>query len=102
MQLLTKSGVLEVDEIAITALRNRYPAADLSREFPAMHLWLLKNPAKRPANGWRFIDNWLKKCRGNFAAKTAQDRAKFSNSIWGANERQPAERDISAEVQRVA
>jgi hypothetical protein len=37
-----------------------FPACDLDRQFAAMHVWLLANPAKAKKSNWcRFITTWL-------------------------------------------
>jgi hypothetical protein len=61
MILPTKSGPLELSESLIAALCVKWPTKQVDRELSLMLLYLERRKAMRPVNGWRFIDNWLKK-----------------------------------------
>ena len=61
MQIATEGGEFEITDVLLQAWMTRYPTADLRREHPLMVLWLMKNPAKKPKNPIRFIENWLKR-----------------------------------------
>jgi hypothetical protein len=59
--LESKDGSVELTPQTLEALRLTWPTKDVRTELAKMHLWLLANPARRPANIWRFVRNWLKK-----------------------------------------
>ena len=75
MKLSTEQGEFEITDVLLQAWMTRYPAADLRREYPLMVLWLAKNPAKKPKNAIRFIENWLKRTQEN-AVRDLQERSK--------------------------
>lgn len=62
MWLSTARGAEEISETTISALQTKWPTKNVRSELDRAHLWLLRNAASRPANVWRFIDNWLRKC----------------------------------------
>ena len=59
--LESKDGSVELTPQTLEALRLTWPTKDVRTELAKKHLWLLANPARRPANIWRFVRNWLKK-----------------------------------------
>ena len=65
MILDTVDGTFEITDVLLQAWMIRFPTVDLRREWPLMVLWLAKNPAKKPKNAIRFIENWLKRTHAN-------------------------------------
>lgn len=61
MHLPTKSGAVELPEAAVAGLRVKYRGVPVDDQLALMALWLEQHPTKRPANVWRFVDNWLRK-----------------------------------------
>jgi hypothetical protein len=65
MHIDTESGSFEITDVLLQAWMTRFPTVDLRREWPLMVLWITKNPAKKPKNPIRFIENWLKRTHAN-------------------------------------
>jgi hypothetical protein len=61
MLLVLKDSTLELDDVAIKALRQKFPTKAVDKELGQMYLWLTRYEKRRPSNGWRFIDTWLRK-----------------------------------------
>lgn len=84
MLILGRAGAVEVDEVAMRGLELKYPGVRVADEMAKMHLWLLRHPAKRPANVWRFLDNWLKRVKPPTVAQEARSRrATVAAQIYG-------------------
>jgi hypothetical protein len=48
----------------LAGFKARHPhIADWPAELAKMHLWLARNPSRRPASPYRFVDNWCKKVK---------------------------------------
>lgn len=56
-----KTGVLEINDETARALQVKWAKKNVAQELALMHLWLEQHESRRPANVWRFVDNWLKK-----------------------------------------
>ena len=72
MKIDTHSGEFEITDVFLQAWLIRFPTVDLRREFPLMVLWLAKNPAKKPKNAIRFIENWLRRTHENEVKNLAE------------------------------
>lgn len=72
MQIDTESGSFEISDVLLQAWLIRFPTVDLRREYPLMVLWLAKNPAKKPKNPIRFIENWLRRTHENEVKNLAE------------------------------
>ncbi len=72
MILDTVDGTFEITDVLLQAWMIRFPTVDLRREWPLMVLWLAKNPAKKPKNPIRFIENWLKRTHANEVKNLAE------------------------------
>ena len=72
MKLDTVDGEFEITDVFLQAWLIRFPTVDLRREWPLMVLWLAKNPAKRPKNAIRFIENWLRRTHANEVKNLAE------------------------------
>ena len=72
MKIDTATGEFEITDVFLQAWMTRFPTVDLRREWPLMVLWLAKNPAKRPKNAIRFIENWLRRTHENEVRNLAE------------------------------
>jgi hypothetical protein len=61
VRLETKNASIHLDADTIAALKSKWRTKDVDAQLLAMHLWLLRNKARRPVNVWRFLDSWLAK-----------------------------------------
>jgi hypothetical protein len=61
MILFSKGTEIDINEQIILSLRAKWPTKPVENELHLMYLFLVRRPASRPVNIWRFIDNWLKK-----------------------------------------
>lgn len=61
MVLMGKSECVAVSDDTIAALQIRHRAKNVRDELLKAHLWLLRNPRRRPSRMWVFVDNWLNK-----------------------------------------
>lgn len=88
MKVYALEGEFELDPELVRSLVATYPAVNVRRELERMHLWTLKNPARRWSNPIRGIEAWLKK-----ASKAAAQRKE--------NEKQQAKRTEKQYLQGV-
>ena len=80
VEIDTATGAFTITDVLLQAWTTRFPAADLRREHPLMVLWLLKNPAKRPKNPVRFIENWLRKVQEREVRNLAETSKRGADS----------------------
>lgn len=59
--LAGKNNEVAFDPQMIAALQSKFRTRDVRGELLKARLWLLRYPARRPVNVWRFVDNWLKR-----------------------------------------
>jgi hypothetical protein len=52
---------IEPETVDALALKWHITPMQMGDQLLRMHLWLLRNPARRPANVFLFIDKWMKK-----------------------------------------
>lgn len=72
-------GILPED---IDRWKNTFLAVDVEQELRKMELWAAANPAKRKANWFRFITNWLSREQergGRFRGRSSGSKARASN-----------------------
>lgn len=72
-------GILPED---IERWTETFPAVDVEQELRKMELWAAANPAKRKANWFRFITNWLSREQergGRFRGRSSGSGARASN-----------------------
>ena len=81
IRLWNEKGEVEIEDQTISALQAKWPSRDVSHQLLLAHLWLLRHPARRPANIWRFVDNWLKK------APAVKRPPVLVNAWWATDER---------------
>lgn len=79
--LTGRNGDLVFDPQMISALQSKWATRDVMAELLRARLWLLRYPARRPANLWRFVDNWLKKAPAVVRPQTVV------NAWWTSDER---------------
>lgn len=87
VRLPTQEGEFEITDILLQAWLTRFPTADLRREFPLMVLWITKNPAKKPKNAIRFIENWLRRTQQNEIRNLAETSKRGRESAERIGER---------------
>lgn len=87
MRLGTVAEDFVITDVLLKAWTTRFPTADLQREHPLMVLWLLKNPAKRPKNPVRFIENWLRKVQEREVRNLAETTKRGAASAERIGER---------------
>ncbi len=73
MKISTSTGEFEITETLIKAWRANWPAVDVELELARMHLWLMKNAARRPVRPIRFIETWFKRCKPKMVNLTVVD-----------------------------
>lgn len=61
MKIYAKDGEFELAPELVRSLCATYPAVNVRRELERMHLWTLKNAARRWERPLRGIEAWLKK-----------------------------------------
>jgi hypothetical protein len=59
MQIYTYAGVIELSTDTVNALKTKFRGVNVDEELAKLHLWLLKNPSRRPKRYIRFIESWL-------------------------------------------
>lgn len=64
LKLLIANGEFDITDQMITAWKANFAGIDIDAELAQMHLWLAKNPSRRPnVYPLRFVERWLKKCK---------------------------------------
>lgn len=63
MRLATKTGVVDISPEALRGLAVKWRGVNVEDQLALMALWLERHERQRPANIWRFIDNWMRKVK---------------------------------------
>lgn len=81
MVLQGRDAEVDVDADHIAALKLKWKTRDVEGELLKARLWLTRYPKRRPANVWRFVDNWLARAPATVKPPTVV------NAWWASDER---------------